>query len=91
MNITKNIIAKKISAELNTTDDISKKFVNSFFNIMKKTLSSNNIKFSKFGTFSIVETPERVGRNPKTLKEHKISKKLRLSFKPSNIVRKILN
>lgn len=91
MNITKNIIAKKISVELNTTDDISKKFVNSFFDIQKNILSTNNIKFSKFGTFSIVETSERVGRNPKTMKEYKIPKKLRLSFKPSNLVRKILN
>ena len=91
MNITKNIIAKKISVELNTNDDISKKFVNSFFDIQKNILSTNNIKFSKFGTFSIVETPERVGRNPKTMKEYKITKKLRLSFKPSNLVRKILN
>ena len=91
MNITKNIIAKKIAAELNITDDISNEFVNSFFNVQKNILNSNNLKLSKFGTFSIVETPERIGRNPKTMKEYKISKKLRLSFKPSNIVRKILN
>ena len=91
MNLTKIIIAKKLSAELNTTDDISREFVNSFFNIQKNILRSNNLKFSKFGTFSIVETPERIGRNPKTMKVHTIPKKLRISFKPSDIVRKILN
>ena len=91
MNITKNILAKKLSSELNTTDDISKEFVNSFFNIQKNILRSNNLKFSKFGTFSIVKTPERVGRNPKTMKKYKISKKLRVSFKPSKIVKDILN
>ena len=56
MNITKNIIAKKLSSELNTTDDIGKEFVNSFFNIQKNILRSNNLKLSKFGTFSIVKT-----------------------------------
>ncbi len=46
-----------------------------------------DVKLSSFGTFSVREKRERVGRNPKTGEGAKVSARLVVSFKPSNILR----
>ena len=88
MNLTKKDIAKKISREIEVPIEISSSFITSFFNIQKKALKSNTLKISKFGSYKIKISPERVGRNPKTLKKYIISKKKRVSFKASNFIKK---
>ncbi len=48
----------------------------------------NEVKLSSFGTFSLRKKNERIGRNPKTGKEAKISPRTVISFKPSQTLRK---
>ena len=91
MTLTKNKISKNLSSELNIPLQKSKKVVNFFFDIQKDLIKSRNLKLSKFGSYYKLETPERFGRNPKTMEQHKIPKKLRISFKPANNIRSILN
>ena len=45
------------------------------------------VKLSSFGTFSVHNKSERVGRNPKTGVEATISKRRVLSFRPSHILK----
>jgi len=68
----------------------AKDLLESFIDIIKSN-SSKNIKISNFGTFSVKTTPERVGRNPKTKKEYIISKRKKLTFQASSVVKKNLN
>ena len=49
------------------------------------------LKISKFGTFSIREKQQRIGRNPKTKEEKKISKRNVVLFKPSKEFKEFIN
>ena len=91
MNITKLKLSRKISDEVEISLEDSKKFVDAFF--MKKTnfLNESNLKVSKFGTFLKKITPQRIGRNPKTLEEHIIPEKIKISFRASRIIKDIIN
>jgi len=45
------------------------------------------VKLSSFGTFSVQSKRERVGRNPKTGVEARITPRRVLSFRPSHILK----
>ena len=91
MSITKNDLAKRISHEIDIPFELSKNFVSSFFNIQKNIINYNNLKISKFGSYKLSLTPQRIGRNPQTMKEHLIPKRKRISFKISKKIKNILN
>ncbi len=55
--------------------------------IFDRLVAGEEVKLSSFGTFTIREKRERTGRNPKTGAGAKISARLVVSFKPSNILR----
>ena len=52
---------------------------------------SQTVKLSGFGTFDIVQTKERVGRNPKTMEEFPIPSKRKVKFTVSPKVKKSIN
>lgn len=64
--------------------------------ILKKTLeeiekalaSGDHVKISSFGTFSILQKKERVGRNPRTGKDAKITPRQVISFRASPVFKK---
>lgn len=91
MSITKKDLAKKISKEIDIPMELSGDFVSCFFNIQKKIINHSNLKISKFGSYKLNLTPQRIGRNPKTLKEHVIPKRKRISFTTSKKIKNILN
>lgn len=49
------------------------------------------MKLSSFGTFSVREKGERIGRNPKTGVEVPITSRRVLTFKPSNVLKARIN
>lgn len=49
------------------------------------------VKLSSFGTFTVREKGERVGRNPKTGVEVPITSRRVLTFKPSNVLKARIN
>lgn len=59
--------------------------------IKDELADGNDVKISSFGTFSLRKKNARVGRNPKTGVEATISPRTVISFKPSQILRKVLN
>ena len=91
MNITKKDLAKKISKEIDIPIELSSNFVSFFFNTKKKIINQGTLKISKFGSYRLSFTPQRIGRNPKTLKEHVIPKRKRMSFMISKKIKNILN
>ena len=52
---------------------------------------TKNISINNFGTFMFKKTPQRVGRNPKTLQNFKIKARQKLVFKPSDNIKTSLN
>ena len=90
MSLGKKDIVNNISSEAFLLKSTAKDLLESFIDIIKSN-SSKNIKISNFGTFSVKTTPERVGRNPKTKKEYIISKRKKLTFQASSVVKKNLN
>ena len=66
--------------------------VETVFNCIKETLESGEkIKISGFGNFVVREKKARIGRNPQTGEEITISARRVLTFKPSQVLKNILN
>lgn len=59
--------------------------------VSQAAIRGEDIKISLFGTFSLLDKNERVGRNPKTGEEKKISARRVMSFKPSANLRMKVN
>ena len=55
--------------------------------ISDSLLKGEAVKLAGFGTFSLRDKKERIGRNPKTGKEVPITSRRVLVFKPSQIMR----
>lgn len=74
--------SKKESAEI----------VETVFDTMKNVLATGEkIKISGFGNFVVREKKQRVGRNPQTGDPIPISARRVLTFKPSQVLKTILN
>jgi integration host factor subunit alpha len=66
--------------------------VDTFFEIIKKTLASGeNVKISGFGNFVVKEKKARRGRNPQTGTEIEISKRRVLNFRLSQVLKDEIN
>ena len=59
--------------------------------ICKALIEEGSVKISSFGSLSVREKSERVGRNPKTGVEAPISPRKVLSFKASKMLKDIIN
>lgn len=91
MSLGKKDITKNISTKAHFSLKDSKKFLNSFFKLLKDKGRNNSIKISKFGTFEKKITPQRIGRNPKTKEKYLISARKSLSFTASKNLLNIVN
>ena len=66
--------------------------VESVFKQIKDTLKDGEkIKISGFGNFIVREKKARIGRNPQTGEEITISARRVLTFKPSQVLKDVLN
>ena len=92
MTLTKKELAQNLSDQTELSLADAKKFVDLFFDTIKEQLNSEKtVKLSGFGTFDIVQTKERVGRNPKTMEEFPIPSKRKVKFTLSPKVKKSIN
>ena len=90
-NITRKSLANKIYKSLGFSKNISSTIIDDFFESLSSELIKNNkIKISSFGTFQVINKRERIGRNPKTKVDVKISARKIVKFKPSNFIKKKL-
>ena len=91
-NYTRKNLINKIHQNLGFSKNFSSKIIDDFFETITNSLISNNkIKISSFGTFEVINKKERIGRNPKTKVEAKISARRVVKFKPSLLFKKKLN
>jgi len=59
--------------------------------IIEALAQGDTVKLSSFGTFSIRQKGQRIGRNPKTGQEVPIAPRRVMVFKPSNILKAKIN
>tara|TARA_Y100000590_G_scaffold443841_1_gene573807 strand:+ start:10269 stop:10565 length:297 start_codon:yes stop_codon:yes gene_type:complete len=91
-NLNRKDLSKKIYQELGFSKNFSLSFIDDFFEILTSELIKfNKIKITSFGTFKVTKKAARIGRNPKTKIEAKISPRKVVKFKPSEIVKVKLN
>ena len=90
MSKTKKDLADNISKRLGLSKKDSLFLVQHFFRTLIEN-KNKHINISNFGTFTYKKTPTRIGRNPKTLEEFKISSRQKLKFKPSDEVKQNIN
>ena len=91
MSFGKKDICNNISSKALISKDKSKEFLRNFLNLVTSKSKSRKVKISNFGTFYTKNTPQRLGRNPKTKEEFIIPKRSKLFFKPSNKIRSVIN
>ena len=91
-NFTRKDLSNKIHQNLGFSKNYLSKIVDDFFEtIIFEIIKSNKVKISSFGTFKVMNKMERIGRNPKTKMEAKISSRIVVKFKPSQMIKEKLN
>ena len=91
-NFTRKNLIRKIYQNVGFSKNFSSKIIDNFFELLiSAIIISNKIKISSFGTFKVINTKERTGRNPKTKIEAKILPRKVVKFKPSSFVKKEIN
>lgn len=83
MNITKKIIATRVSKEAALNNNTASELLKKTLDIIIKNMISKTIKISGFGSFKKYKSPQRLGRNPKTLESFIIPKRSIIRFKAS--------
>ena len=91
-NYTRKDLKNKIYHNLGFSKNMSKKIVDDFFETMViELVNLQKIKISSFGTFQVKEKNERMGRNPKTKENAKITARKVVTFKASDSFKEKLN
>ena len=91
-NFTRKNLSKKIHQNLGFSKSFSSTVIEDFFEtLVQELLKSKKIKITSFGTFKVLSKKKRIGRNPKTKIEAKISPRKVVTFKPSMFIKRKLN
>ena len=92
INLTKKDLVNLIYMQIGFSKHVSENLIEEFFSLIIESLKKEKkLKLSKFGTFSIRQKKSRIGRNPKTKEETKISERKVVLFKPSKEFREFIN
>ena len=91
-NFTRKDLSNNIFKNIGFSKNFSSKIIDSFFEILiNHIIKVNKVKIASFGTFEVNKKRERIGRNPKTKEEAKISSRKIVKFKPSSIFKNKIN
>ena len=91
-NFTRRDLSNNIFKNIGFSKNFSSKIIDSFFEILiNHIIKFNKVKISSFGTFEVIKKRERIGRNPKTKEEAKISSRKIVKFIPSSIFKNKIN
>ena len=92
INLTKKDLVNLVYMQIGFSKQIAKNLIEDlFFTIVTQLKKEKKIKISKFGTFSLREKKQRVGRNPKTKEEKLITSRTVVLFKPSKEFKELVN
>ena len=90
--MTKADIIEKVYQKIGFSKKEASELVEMVFDQLKHVLChGDKVKISGFGNFIVREKKERVGRNPQTGDQIKISARRVLTFRPSQVLKAILN
>lgn len=90
--VTKSDIVEKVYDKIGFSKKEASELVEMVFETLKGVLEKGEkVKISGFGNFSVREKNERLGRNPQTGEQIKISARRVLTFKPSQALKAVLN
>lgn len=90
--MTKADIVEKVYQKIGFSKKESSELVELVFGTLKKTLEDGEkVKISGFGNFLVRDKRARIGRNPQTGEQIKITARRVLTFKPSQVLKAILN
>ena len=91
-SITRIHLTEAVYNEIGLSRYESSKFVEQVLELISSALIQNEqVKISKFGTFSTRNKVARVGRNPKTGIEAEISERRVITFRASNNMKQSVN
>ena len=92
INLTKKDITKSIYLQIGLSKKIIDLFLDDIIKIIITNIRTNKkVKIAKFGTFTVKNKRQRIGRNPKTKEEKNISERNVLTFKPSKELKAYIN
>ena len=91
-NLTKKDLVNLTYMQIGFSKQVSENLIEEFFYLIIHNLKKEkSLKLSKFGTFSVRQKKSRIGRNPKTKEEKKISERKVVLFKPSKEFKEFIN
>lgn len=86
--LTRMDLSEAVFREVGLSRNESADLVESVLDHVSDALvSGESVKISSFGTFSIRDKNERIGRNPKTGEEVPIAPRRVLTFRPSHLMK----
>lgn len=92
MSLNKTQLISEVAAFAEIPKNLSEKAVNSVLTVISKELEKGeNVTLVGFGTFSVYERKERMGKNPQNGKEIKIPAKKVAKFKPGKTLAEVVN
>ncbi len=90
--VTRADLAEAVYAQVGLSRNESADLVEQLLDDMMDALASgDNVKISSFGSFTIREKAERIGRNPKTGVEVAIKPRKVLTFRASHVLKDKIN
>lgn len=90
--MTKADIVEKVYEKIGFSKKESSELVELVFDTLKQVLEAGEkVKISGFGNFVIRQKKERIGRNPQTGSQITISARRVLTFRPSQVLKAMLN
>ena len=90
--MTKADIVDRVYQKIGFSKKEASELVELVFGTLKSVLvSGEKVKISGFGNFVVRKKNERVGRNPQTNEQIKISARRVLTFRPSQVLKGLLN
>ncbi len=82
--MNKSQLINAVAEQLTMSRDDVRKVVDSLLGIAERTLSNNEkVLISGFGMFSVVRTPEHMGRNPRTGEKVIVDERRSVRFRSS--------
>lgn len=90
--MTKADIVESVYTKIGFSKKESAEIVEMILDMIKQTLEKGEkIKISGFGNFVVRQKRPRIGRNPQTGEEIEISARRVLTFRPSQVLKALLN
>ena len=90
--ITRAQLTEAVYQEVGLSRNESADLLESVLSLISESLArGENVKISSFGSFSVRQKGQRVGRNPKTGEEVPILPRKVLVFRPSQVLKSRIN